>query len=32
MGDWEFIVGHYNYWIAIFLAMTGYISLLRAAT
>ena len=30
MGDWECIVGHYNYWIAIFLAMTGlYIVIAR---
>jgi len=28
--DWDFIVGHYNYWIAVFLAMAGlYIVIAR---
>ena len=30
MGEWDFITGHYNYWIAIFLAMAGlYIVIAR---
>ena len=30
MGTWELIVGHYNYWIAIILAMAGlYIVIAR---